>query len=860
MTGRVRMFVCWAALTVLMQPSPSAAQSGVFRTATVSSVGSGPTGLGVGDADCDGNLDVVVTNTGGLRSQVAIATGRGDSVLNRRPPGIDLAGAPSELVILDLNGDETLDLALANPNESTVTVLLGLASAVDCVTEEVREARFFGEPLAPIDVGRNPLHLAAGDLNADGVADLVTANEESEGFAGSVSVLIGRGDGTFERVDHDSTIAGIDDLRAGGGTAVVRIGDVDADGNADILALNRTAETVSVFPGRGDGSFDVASLLTVGAAADFALADVDGDDALDYVAALADLNAVETRPGRGHGTFGRSTFYQVGAAPIRVLVEDVTGDGELDIVSANSRSQDVSVVAGRGAGLFDEARTYVADAEPRRLGSGDFNNDGRIDIAVVSIGSGGGSVAILRGRDDGTFDAAEDRPVGGEPTDLAAGDVDGDGWSDLIGVTDEGELFVFLGTPASTVPVRQVIAVGGVLGGVGVADFDRDLRLDVWVARVDRDDLIFLSGGPSGALEMSDPVTVGDSPAAIAIGDFNGDGRPDVATALIDSSQVAALLQGEDRNFGPARRSPTTQTGQSALPLDIAAIDANCDGFDDLVVANNAIDSVAVLLSNRDGTFGITREYDATVVGEQPASLTVGDFGGGDPTDLLADGRVDFAVGNGRSTSSSNSIRFFFGRCDGTFSAVGGLRAGFLVSAIVARDFTGDQIVDIGAVNQTSNVVRTFVGRGVAGAGDGTFAGRLGDTASRMPEVIVSWDHDGDGRYDLVSGNTDANANNVTVLTNCVRDPGCSVFGNYSPEGRAANRGDGNGDGVKSAADVVAWVAEVGDGDGRSVEDVERGSFAAEAGVEANGDGRVDAMDLVAIARRVFNDSSASED
>ncbi len=833
-------------LATLALAGGALADSGVFRSATLSTVGSRPTALEVGDIDRDGELDVVVTNTGGFSNQIVVAIGRGDSNLIQFPPGLDVGSLPGETALADLNDDGIADLAIANTNDSSVTILAGLGT---------RE--FFGDALDTESVGGGPVEIVVGDLNNDDIPDLVTANVESEGSRGTVSVLLGIGNGTFGRVDHDSVMEGVQDLEGEIGTSVVRIADLDRDGDADIVALNAVSESLFFYPGNGDGTFGPPTSLTVPGAEDFVLADLNGDSNLDYVAALANLDSVEFRAGNGDGTFGSASSFEVGSAPIRVLAADVTGDGQVDIVSANSRSQDVSVIAGNGDGTFRSARSYVADAEPRRLGLGDFNNDGRVDIAVVSEGSSGATVAVLRAREDGTFDAAEDRRVGAAPTDLATGDVDGDGWADLIGVTEPGDIFVFPGRPGIGLGDRRIIPLGGSARGIAVADFDKDLRLDAVVSDIDAGQLVILFGSPSGSLEIETRIDAGgDTPSPVAIGDFNGDGRADIATAQVETSQVAAFLQSGNRRFGSAILSATTLTGQRATPIELAVLDADCDGLDDLIAANNAIDAVAVMLSNGDGTFRIGSELEAAIAGELPDALVVGDFGGGEPLDMMADGRVDFAVGNGRSAGSSNSIRFFFGRCDGTFTPGGGLRAGFLISAMTARDFTGDQIVDLGAVNQTSNVVRSFIGRGEDGNGNGTFSSRPGDTVSRMPETMTAGDYDGDGRYDLAAGNTDASANNVTILTNCVRDMGCDVFNQFLPDGEPAVRGDGNNDGILSAGDIAAVAAERVDGDGSAVEDIERGSFGAAAGVDANGDGRVDPMDIGSLARRIFSGAS----
>ena len=168
--------------------------------------------------------------------------------------------------------------------------------------------------------------------------------------------------------------------------------------------------------------------------------------------------------------------------------------------------------------------------------------------------------------------------------------------------------------------------------------------------------------------------------------------------------------------------------------------------------------------------------------------------------------------------------------------------------AVAAGDFNGDSIVDLAVVSQTDNEVELLLG-----VGDGTLRPVGSDGVSRMPIAVTAGDFNLDGLYDAASANNDPSANNVSVLTNCVRELGCDPFGNPGPPGVAALRGDGNGDGLRSAADLVAVAREVMDGDGFQVESIGFGSgYQASAGVDANGDGRVDAQDRVAVAHRIF--------
>jgi hypothetical protein len=617
---------------------------------------------------------------------------------------------------------------------------------------------------------------------------------------------------------------------------------VSGDSILDVLALNLISGTISIFFGNGDGTFVAGVIQTVDGAQDIALDDLNGDGELDLVTADTNADQVSVRLGNGDGTFGSADSYRTGTAPARIAIHRVNGDAFADLVTANSRSQDVSLFAGRGDGTFDEARTFVADAEPRALAFGKFDDDDLEDVAVVCEGASGATAAILRGRSDGLLHGAEDIDAGGAPTDLVAGDVNSDAMADLVAVTEGGDLLVYRSTGARGLGPATPLLVGGRPRGLALADLNGDLRLDVAIADIENDVLLVALGKGDGTFGGVRAYPTAREPANVASGDFNDDGRVDLAVTAVTNGEVSVFLQTSGAfDFAPARNTDVGST-----PIDIETLDANCDGRDDAVVANNAGNTVQVLISNAAGVLSVHQTLDASVVGDLPDDIAIGDYN--------SDGIEDLAVSNARSTGGQSSVHFFYGDCSGDFTAGAGnlnLSAGLLVTALAARDFTGDQITDVASVNQAGNVVRVFLGRGSNGAGDGGFSGRIGDTVSRMPEVLAAGDFDDDGRYDVVAGNTDPSAGNVSVMLNCSREPTCHPFG-FAPAGMAATRGDGNDDGTLSAADVAAVAAEVIDGDGDQVEAVETGFFTAVAGVDANGDGRVDEQDAHAVARRIF--------
>jgi hypothetical protein len=864
---RMRNLMAAVAVGALL-PALALGQTGVFRAAYTASGEGNPTGIGVGDFDNDGTLDVVTCNSGtGIEGNALnVLIGFNDGTLSEVGPSIPLNSFPSGLLQGKFDADQIDDLIVAKANDNAVVFVKGL-----------KTPDFFDPPGPLIAVGQSPIAIASADIDGNGTPDLVVANEGGDSSPGSISVLLGQGDGSFVlQVQPDPSKPGetVDNLPADLGTRAVAIGNIDAEAGLDVLALNTRSSSISVYTSDGHGIFTPRDPLPTGAAPqDLALIDLNGDGKLDLVVATSNDDAVTVQLGNGNRTFAAAQSHPVGTAPNRLKLGDVNNDGKLDITATNSRSGDLSVLLGDGHGGFGAARTFVADAEPQVLTLGDFNNDGLIEPATATQGSDTGpSVAVPVNRGQGVLHAVEDIRVGGGPSAVAVADLDGDGLSDMLVGTDDGQAEIFPGR-ANGFGDPIALNIGGRALGVAAADLNGDARPDIVVVdTLNSRVAVSLSQG-GGRFAAAALYSTAAGPGSVIIGDFNGDDRPDIAVTAIGAERfcqggpepgkacgqdndcapdgtctapgkASVLLQQSNGQFGPARNTTVEET-----PIGIATVDANCDGKDDLLIANQASSTVSVLRSNGDGTFTNAQTLPQSQVGQNPIALAVADFN--------RDGTTDFVVTNTVAPLAVPNVHLFRGNCSGPFTPFtnGQVHVGELASAIVARDFTGDQIVDLALVSQTSNAVYLLTG-----VGDGTVRPSGNDAVSRMPIAVAAGDLDGDGRYDAVTANNDPSANNLSVLFNCARDltsnhapANCDPFGRNGPPGTAALRGDANGDGVRSAADLVAVAAEVMDGDGFQVEAIEHQRPGETVpGVDANGDGRVDAQDRLAVAHRVF--------
>ncbi|MHB8519117.1 MAG: FG-GAP-like repeat-containing protein [Limisphaerales bacterium] len=377
--------------------NPGNQLDGSFSSFTTLSAGRQPQFIARGLLNADTNLDLVTANLsdGNITVFLGDGTGAFQAATNISTGSGAISVAPA-----DFNGDHKLDLAVANYYAGTVTILIGDGNG--------------GFQILTNYAGfSNPMNLAAADFNKDGRLDLVVPNWAS----GTVTVLFGNGDGTFQ-VATNYTV--------GSQPQTVAVGDLNGDGQPDLAVANYNSSSVSVLLGNSDGTFQPAiAYANAGNTRYITLGDVNGDGILDVVAIGG--STLSVFPGKGDGTFPARADYSIGSAdPYQVALADLNGDGKPDAIVASYGNNRLITVLNNGDGTFGPAVTYNLGGNPISVAAGDYNSDGRLDLAIANYN--GNSVSILLGNNTESLaldPAGTGLRIGGGRGNLAdSGDLD----------------------------------------------------------------------------------------------------------------------------------------------------------------------------------------------------------------------------------------------------------------------------------------------------------------------------------------------------------------------------------------------------------------------------------------------------
>lgn len=682
-------------LSVLLNTTAPGAVTASFADKQDVATSEGPIYVTAGDLNSDGKPDLVVVNV--LVNTVSV-------LLNSTAPGAttptfapkqDFATEtnPLSVVLADLNGDGKLDLATANFDSGTVSVLLNTTAPGSATSS------FSG--LQEFVTGNGAAFVTAGDLNGDRRPDLAVANFGSN----TVSVLLN----ITPAGARTAGFAADKQIATDTSPIFVTTGDVNGDGKLDLAVANFASNDVSLL-----------------------------------------LNS--TGPGSLVPNFDAKQDFGTGDNPLFIAVDDLNGDGKVDLAVANENSSSVSVLLNTieldpSTPVFALKQDVETGANPRAVAVGDINGDGKPDVVVTIVGANTVSVLLnttAPGATSTSFAPKQDFATGTDPVAITLADLNSDGKLD-IAVTniDSNSISVFLNTtaPGAATPsfsARQDFATGDNPLSITATDLNGDGKLDLVVADLVSSVSVLVNTTIPGAATIAfadkQDFPTGDGPRFVAAGDFNGDGKRDLAVANFNANTVAVLLNTTAPgaavvSFAPLRDFPTGNR-----PTSIAVADVNGDGKLDLAIANVLSNTVSVLLNtttpgSNTPSFSARQNFATNF---NPSSITAGDLNG--------DGKLDVAVAD----SNADTISVFVNT-----TAPGAEAPSFATKedsatsdrpiSIASGDLNGDGKLDLVVANFAADTVSVLLNSPTAAKVDQTITfGPLPNKAPGDPDFAVS--------------------------------------------------------------------------------------------------------------------------
>lgn len=339
-----------------------------------------------------------------------------------------------------------------------------------------------------------------------------------------------------------------DVMPVGKGPSHLLTTDLNLDGEPDLISANTKDSTLSIFRGKGDGSFHSALNIKVAAEPTMSTAgDIDRDGYPDLVVNSRGTGMFLVLPGNGDGNFRKPIPTRTGKVPLNVILGDFNEDENID-AAVTLTFDTMEIYMGTGDGRFKRGETYMTGSRSFSGISEDFNQDGHVDIALAASSSSASAIRLFLGNGDGTFQKPKRFAEKLVPLAVVASDMNNDHITDLVFATGKG------------------------------------------------DNLYILQSNGDGSFQEPTSFSGGGGPFALTTGHFNPDKLKDVAVANSRSSSFSVVIRNSNGTFKYPTRDYVVEGG---TPLGITSGDYNHSGMSDIAVASNAKNLIEIYLQRR---------------------------------------------------------------------------------------------------------------------------------------------------------------------------------------------------------------------------------------------------------------------
>ncbi len=346
-----------------------------------------------------------------------------------------------------------------------------------------------------------------------------------------------------------------------GGPSNILIGDMNNDRKLDLVVALTGTRSITVLEGKGNGQFGAALSSTTLAEPphEIAVGDLNGDAKLDVAVATHDSYGVVLLTGDGKGGLAMAptspVVMKLGQHPHThgLAVADVNHDNKPDLITCNSTDNDISLALGDGRGNFTRApRSFPVGPSPYPFAAGDVNNDGWLDIVATATATGPSrreqlplsrALTLLLSDGKGGHSPRQLPLRTGEPWFAAIADLNNDGKPDIVATHhDQSAMTVMIGDGRGgfTEANGSPFNFGVSLFHLIIADVNRDTTMDV--VATSGNSLRVLLGDGRGAFKSAASIPVGPGAWRVAAADLNGDGTVDVVTTNSEGNNLSVLL------------------------------------------------------------------------------------------------------------------------------------------------------------------------------------------------------------------------------------------------------------------------------------------------------------------------------
>ena len=739
-----------------------------------------PSSLTLADFNHDHHLDIAVSNNGSGNVGIFLGNGDGSFEAQRTYP-LDSHSHPQHITVGDMNEDNELDIIVVDSINNRVHILRGdgngsftTVTTYDTVPESspmlVAVADFNNNnrlDIVVVNYGTNnvlvlmdywikpsarkvtyntgkesDVAVAVADFNNDHIPDIVSTKE------GKIFILNGLDDGSFDKKSISKINSSEKSIQH------ICVGDVNNDTWMDIVTASPADNNVGVLLGDGNGTFGSMATYPTGRGSypySLALGDVNNDGQLDIVCANRFSNNIGILFGHGNGTFATMiTCSDVpNLAPTSVALGDIDHDHRLDImVSDGDGYVFIFVVYKRDAcTLRGGFRTSISSFS---IVLADFNSDSHLDIAVTN--SFNHNVGVFLGHGNGEFTTQTIYPIDDSavPYDLIVADFNGDHISDLAStIYNNNEVVIFygIGNGSFTLARRYTTGSGSEPFAIAVAHFAHSEQLRIVVTLVGTGEVAVVIEYAAAEFVKQTVYSTGSTaqPFSVAAGDFIHNNRSDVVAANSGTDSLAVLIGSGNGTF---EKETVYQIDANSQPQYVITCDINQDRQLDIVSVNSKLNSISVMMGQRDGTF-INKTMYSTGNDSQPSAVASGD--------LNNDGRLDLVTAN----EGTDNVGVFFGFNYTTFRRpmIYSSNDSLQPAGLVVSDFNNDGIQDIATAFSRNGKIGIYLGYG-NGSFILTMTYSIGDNAE--PWAMTASDLNNDDRVDIIV--SDIATNDICIL------------------------------------------------------------------------------------------------